>query len=82
MLLLAGEDDLHDVISAVAGLARRWRELGISLGLHAGDLDTICSANPNSPGDCLRVVLTFWLRQSYNVCIIPIYKTTKKKFTE
>ena len=68
VLVFAGEDDLRDVISAVTSLARRWKDLGISLGVCAGDLDTILSANPHSPSDCLRDMLLQWLRQSYNVC--------------
>ena len=57
MLPLVGEDDLHDVISAVKNLAGRWKDLGISLGLHPGDLDTILLANLHSPNDCLREML-------------------------
>ena len=66
-ILLADEDDLRDVISAVASLAGRWKDLGISLGMRAGDLDTILSNNPHHSSDRLREVLTLWLRQNYNV---------------
>ena len=66
-VLLAGEDDLHDVISAVADLARRWKDLGISLGMRQCDLETILVANPSSPNDCLREMLTLWLKQNYKV---------------
>ena len=68
MLLLAGEDDLRDVISAVTGLAGRWKNLGISLGLCPGDVQSIFSANSHSPSDRLREMLLQWLQQSYNVC--------------
>ena len=67
MLLLAVEDDLRDVRSAVADLAGRWKDLGVSLGVRPSDLDTILSNNPHSSSDCLREMLTLWLRQSYNV---------------
>ena len=67
-VLLAGEDDLQIVRSAVTSLAGRWKDLGFSLGMRAGDLDTILSANANSPNDCLREMLLRWLKQSYNVC--------------
>ena len=73
MFLLAGEDDLHDVISAVTDLAGRWQNLGIALRLRLGDLDAIFLASAHSPSDCLRRVLTLWLRQNYNVCITPVY---------
>ena len=68
VFLLVGEDDLHNARSTVVGLAGRWKDLGISLGLHPGDLDTILSANPHSPSSCLRDMLVLWLKQSYNVC--------------
>ena len=64
---LVGEDDLRDVRSAVADLAGRWEDLGISLGVRPGDLDAILSASAHSPSSCLREMLLLWLRQSYNV---------------
>ena len=76
VLLLAGEDDLLDVISAVVDLAGRWKGLGICLGVRQCDLDTILLANSNSPNDCLREMLALWLKQNYDVrtsfvCILP-----------
>ena len=68
VFLLADEDDLRDMISEVTSLAGRWKDLGISLGVRAGDLDTILANNPHSSNDCLREFLSLWLRQSYNVC--------------
>ena len=67
LLLLAGEDDLRDVRSAVADLAGEWMNLGISLGMRKSGLDYILSANPHSPSNWLTEMLTLWLRQSYNV---------------
>ena len=61
MFLLADEDDLHDVISAVMSFAGRWKDLGIFLGVRAGDLDTILANNPHSCSDRLREVVTLWL---------------------
>ena len=66
VFLLADEDDLHDVKSAVADLAGRWRDLGDSLRIRCGDLDAI-SSSAHSPSDCLRDVLIKWLRQNYKV---------------
>ena len=74
MFLLVDEDDLHDVISAVVDLAGRWQDLGTSLRLRLGDLDAILSASAHTPRDCLRKVLTLWLRQNYNVCITLVYR--------
>ena len=68
VFLLADEDDLRDMISAVTSLAGRWKDLGISLGVRASDLDTILANNPHSSNNCLREVLSLWLRQGYNVC--------------
>ena len=81
MLLLAGDTDLRDVMSAVKDLTGSWENLAISLGLHAGDLKTIQSANPRSPSDCLREILLQWLRQSYNVCTtLMVYLPLIHKF--
>ena len=65
--ILADEDDLRDVRSAVADLAGRWQDFGVSLGIRPGDLEAIISASAHSPSDCLRKVLTLWLRQNYKV---------------
>jgi len=67
VLLLADEDDLHDVRSAVADLSGRWRDLGVSLGIHLGDLEAILSDNPHSSSDCLLKMLSLWLKQNYKV---------------
>ena len=67
VLLLADEDDLRDVRSAVADLSGRWQDLGVSLGIHQGNLKAIISDNPHSSSDCLGKVLTLWLRQNYKV---------------
>ena len=68
VFLLAGEDDLRDVRSAVADLAGRWEDLGISLGVRSGDLEAILSASAHFLSSCLKKMLVLWLRQSYNVC--------------
>ena len=64
VLLLTGEDDLQEVRSAVADLAGKWKDLGISLGIRFSDLDAI---HFPSPSECLREMLAMWLRQKYNV---------------
>ena len=67
MILLADEDDLRDVRSAVKDLAEKWEDLGISLGLRHGDLETILTDHPHSCSKRLREMLVLWLRQSYKV---------------
>ena len=76
VLVLADEDDLQDVRLAVADLTARWKDLGISLGIHLSELNAILLANSHSPGDCLREMLALWLKQNYNVrttLILPQY---------
>ena len=72
----AGKDDLRDVRSAIADLAGRWKDLGISLGICVDDLNAIPSPNTPSPSDCLREMLILWLKQNYNVkttcSLVPI----------
>ena len=64
LLLLAGEDDLRDVRSAVADLAGRWKDLGISLGIRFSELNNIHFL---SPSDGLSEMVALWLKQNYNV---------------
>jgi len=65
ILLLADEEDIREVSSAVATLVVRWKDLGISLGLRLSALDVISTFSHTS--GCLREMLVLWLRQSYNV---------------
>ena len=65
--LLVDEDDLRDVKSAVADLAGKWKDLGISLGIRLSELNAILSTSPHSPSDCLSEMLALWLKQCYNV---------------
>ena len=67
VLLFTDEDYLREVRSAVVGLAGKWKDLGICLGVRLSELNGILSANPHSPSDCLRETLALWLKQNYNV---------------
>ena len=67
--LFVDEDDLQDVRLAVADLAGRWKDLGISLGIRSSKLDTI---NLHSASESLREMLALWLRQSYKVKTITV----------
>ena len=72
--LFVDEDDLQDVRLAVADLAGKWKDLGISLGIRSSKLDTIYLP---SASESLREMLALWLKQSYNVrTIIIITKHT------
>ena len=54
------------MLSAVASLAAKWEDLGVSLGLYPSDLDTIQS-DYDALNKRLKEVLKLWLRESYNV---------------
>ena len=64
--LIAGINDLHEVLLEVKSLAARWNMLGLALGLYQPQLDTIKVDNPDVE-NCLRAVLTNWLKQMYDV---------------
>ena len=70
--LFVDEDDLQDVRLAVADLAGKWKDLGISLGIRTSKLDTL---NFSSPSECLREMLALWLKQSYKVRTITSFVT-------
>ena len=64
----ADEDqDFTDVLKAVIEVAGRWKDLGITLGLHIGHLDCIQFNNPHSARNCLCKMLLEWLERRYNV---------------
>ena len=72
LLVILGEDNIWEVRSAVADLAGKWKDLGISLRVHPCDLDTIEKTSTNTPSDCLREMLLLWLRKRYDVSVITI----------
>jgi len=85
MVLLADEDDLKDVRSAVVDLVGRWQDLGVSLGIRQSNLDAILSDNRYFSSDCLRKMLSLWLRQSYKVWTrliagLPIWSSPLPRF--
>ena len=69
MFVLTGEDDYLQVRSAVADLAGKWKDFGLSLGIHFNDLDAIPFS---SPSECLRELLVLWLKHRYNVRTFPL----------
>ena len=76
VFLLAGEDDLRDVRSAVADLAGRWEDLGISLGVRPGDLEAILSASAHSPSSCLKKMLHGTVAEAELQCMYHSLKLT------
>ena len=70
-MLLAGEDDLRAVRTAVGDLAAKWKDVGLCLGVRKCDLDAIPSLSNPTASDCLREMLALWLKQNYDVSNPP-----------
>ena len=64
-LTATGEDDLSDTIRELTDVAAKWRNIGIFLGIRDSQLQAIQEGD--KPLDCLRQMLSTWLRRSYNV---------------
>lgn len=57
-------DDLFDIYSEVTDVAAKWKNFGLALRLRPDQLETI-EANPHTTvEDCLRSVLSEWLKQT------------------
>ena len=63
-LVCIGEEDLCDILKELTGVAARWRNIGILLGIPPSDLDAVRS---DRPIDCMLEMLLAWLRKAYNV---------------
>ena len=50
-----------------AGMAVRWRYIGLALGLRGHQLDLIHKDNSTSNEDCLTDMASEWLKQTYDV---------------
>lgn len=61
--VVAGEQDLHAILSAVQEVAARWKYIGDMFKLPPGTLDTIGAENHYRPNECLRVVILKWLQK-------------------
>ena len=54
--------ELNDVLRELFTYAANWENLGIFLGVNAGQLEAIKSSN-NQSENCLREMLKLWLQQ-------------------
>ena len=65
MLWCSGTDDLGKVIEKLteAGMAVRWRHIGLALGLRGHQLDLIQRDHSTSEG-CLTAMASEWLKQT------------------
>ena len=57
------DTDLAEVLRAVYDARSKWYIIGLGLKMKPAVLDTIAVHNSHSPGECLRELLTRWLRQ-------------------
>ena len=64
-LRISDIDDLFDVQCELLNVAHNWKGVGKALRLHP-DLLSRIQANHSNVEDCLAVVLTEWLKKSYN----------------
>ena len=60
------DDDLPDTIKELTDVIAYWRNIGIHLGIRDSQLEVI-QLQGHNPLDCMRQMLSTWLRRSYNV---------------
>ena len=58
------KDDLSNIIRELTDVTAKWRNIGIILGIPDSRLGAI---KGDSQPDCLREMLSTWLRKNYNV---------------
>ena len=63
----AGEDDLRDIIAEIMTAKVRFYAIGRTLGLPAGELDSVRLSNTQDHEQQLNDIVLVWLRQKYNV---------------
>ena len=61
-----GEDDFMAVVEAVYDVAAKWEPLGHALRIRPAELTTLSAKHHSDPNECLRGMLSLWLRQSYD----------------
>ena len=63
--MYSAEEDISDVLHEVDGLAGRWSDMCLVLGLHSLE-NKIKAEHSKNPSDCLRAVVDKWLQKNYN----------------
>ena len=65
---MSGIDDLFQVLSKLieAGMAVKWRAIGLALGLRSSQLEMIHHDNRTCE-ECVTAMVTEWLNQAYDV---------------
>ena len=62
----SAEKDTHDVYREVVGLAGKWSDMCLALGLLPSDKSTIEAADRGNPHGCLQAVVVKWLQKGYD----------------
>ncbi len=65
--IYADDDDLSDLLAAMAPATSKWKLIGTTFHLKSDKLDQIGVAYPGSPEECLLEVLKEWLCKNYNI---------------
>ena len=73
--------DLKDILEAVWDARNKWMNIGIQLNIVKTDLDEINTVQKGNPEDCLREMLSLWLKQvkhppTWSVLIAALKKPT------
>ena len=62
-------DDLFTVYAELIEVAHKWKRIGLALRLSLNLLDKIQCENHGDTENCLRDVLTQWLKKAYNTSV-------------
>lgn len=57
------EKDLRELVSLLHDARASWESIATQLGLSQGDVDAIAKKFNHDPKDCLRDVITMWLKE-------------------
>ena len=58
-----GIDDLDDVITMLEPVSKKWKQLGLALGLKMPTIEKICAEHPDDTDECKLQMLSCWLKR-------------------
>ena len=59
--------DLFEAVSKLTPVARKWKNIGLALGLDYHQLRAIETSSISDVNDCLTEMLSLWLNKTYDV---------------
>lgn len=65
-LVIAEEDDIHDIMTELVEVEDRWKLIGVALRLKPSKIKAIEEENHGKLANCLMDALSNWLNKSYN----------------